>query len=313
MPDVDSGPAEAPWTMGAVRVAVIDVGSNTARLLVADVDDSVEPVREERVYLGLGAEILAHGGLPEHKVAEGAAVARRFARAARRLGAERLETVVTAPGRQAQDPSALVGALERATKTPVRVLSADEEGRLAYLGAVSRAPQPLPDVVAVCDVGGGSTEIAVGTPLLGPAWVRSADVGSLRLTRACLRSDPPSQRQVAEARASARAQLASLDPPRPALALAVGGSARAAAKVVGRTLAPEGLQHVAELGARRPAAHMARALGLDDARAETLVAGALILVEAASLLGVPFSLARAGLREGAALALAGRAAPAAAA
>jgi exopolyphosphatase/guanosine-5'-triphosphate,3'-diphosphate pyrophosphatase len=299
--------------MSPVRVAVIDVGSNTVRLLVADVDGSVEAVREERVYVGLGAEILALGDLPEYKVAEGAAAARSFARTARRLGAQRLETVVTAPGRQVHDASALVGALERATRKPVRVLSAEEEGRLAYVGAISRAPRPLPDVVAVCDVGGGSTEIAVGTPLLGPAWVRSADVGALRLTRACLPSDPPSPQEVAAAQASAHTQLAPLEPPRPTLALAVGGSARAAAKLVGRKLGADELRHAADLAARLPAAQSARLVGIDTARAETLVAGALILAEAALLLGVPFRLARAGLREGAALALAGRAASAAAA
>jgi exopolyphosphatase / guanosine-5'-triphosphate,3'-diphosphate pyrophosphatase len=299
--------------MTFVRVAVIDVGSNTARLLVADVGASVEAVRQDKVYVGLGAEILRHGTLPDHKIEEGAAAARRFARAARRLGADRLETVVTAPGRQAEDASALLAALERATKTPVRVLSAEEEGRLAYLGAVTHVAQPLPDVVAVCDVGGGSTEIAVGTPLLGPAWVRSADIGSLRLTRACLPSDPPPPAEVAAARASAREQLASLDPPRPALALAVGGSARAAAKLVGRRLGPDDLEQAAALAARLPAAKTAKTFGIDAARAETLVAGALILAEASSLLGVPFRLARAGLREGAALALAGRADAAAAA
>ena len=292
--------------MRSVRVAVIDVGSNTARLLVADVDASVAAVRADKVYLGLGAEIVRHGTLPEHKIGEGAAAARRFARAARRLGAERIETIVTAPGRQADDASGLIAALERATKSDVRVLSAEAEGRLAFLGAVALAPRELPDVVAVCDVGGGSTELAVGAPRLGPAWVRSAEIGSLRLTSACLPSDPPRPEEVAAARAAARRALAPLVPPRPELALAVGGSARAAAKLVGRRLGPNDLERASTLAAERSAAKTAKVFGLDTARAETLVAGALVLAEASRLLGVPFRLARGGIREGAALALAGR-------
>jgi exopolyphosphatase/guanosine-5'-triphosphate,3'-diphosphate pyrophosphatase len=300
------GPAGHPGTMSAMRVAVIDVGSNTARLLVADVNASVTTVGADKVYLGLGAEIVRHGTLPDHKVNEGAAAARRFARAARRLGAERVETIVTAPGRQADDASGLVIALERATKSPVRVLSAEEEGKLAFLGAVALAPRPLPDVVAVCDVGGGSTEVAVGTPRLGPAWVRSAEVGSLRVTSEWLPSDPPRRHEVAAARAAVRRALAPLVPPRPTAALAVGGSARAAAKLVGRTLGPSDLEHASTLAAHRPAAKTAKVFGLDTARAETLVAGTLVLAEASRLLGVPFRLARGGLREGAALTLAGR-------
>ena len=63
----------------------------------------------------------------------------------------------------------------------VRVLSADEEGRLAYQGAVAAAAS-LPETVAVCDVGGGSTELVVGTPTGGPTWWRSIDLGCVRLT-----------------------------------------------------------------------------------------------------------------------------------
>jgi exopolyphosphatase/pppGpp-phosphohydrolase len=82
-----------------VRAGIIDIGSNTARLLVADVDGGVQSVREEKAYLGLGADALRLGRLSEEKVAEARAVARRFTRIARRLEVDRLETIVTAPGR----------------------------------------------------------------------------------------------------------------------------------------------------------------------------------------------------------------------
>ena len=104
--------------------------------------------------------------------------------------------IVTAPGRQGAAAAELTAALAEATSLPVRVLTAESEGRLAYDGAVARMVGDLPEVVAVVDVGGGSTEVVVGTPLLGAAWIRSADVGSLRLTRAHLTDDPPSAAQI---------------------------------------------------------------------------------------------------------------------
>jgi exopolyphosphatase/guanosine-5'-triphosphate,3'-diphosphate pyrophosphatase len=284
-------------------VGVIDIGSNTARLLVADVDGAVEAVREEKAYLGLGADALRLGRLSDEKVAEAGAVARRFSRIARRLGAERLETIVTAPGRQAHAES-LVDALARGGRGPVRVLPADEEGRLAFRGAVARERGALPGTVAVCDVGGGSTEIAVGDPAGSAVWVRSADLGSLRLTRACLPSDPPEAAEVQRARTRVHDAFAGLTPPRPELALAVGGSARAAAKVVGRELGPDELEAVVAICRQRRRSRLARTFGVDAARAETLLAGALLLAEASRALGMRFRLARGGLREGAALALA---------
>ena len=295
-----------------MRAGVIDIGSNTARLLVADVDGGLQTVREEKAYLGLGADALRLGRLSEEKVAEARAVARRFTRIARRLGVDRLETIVTAPGRQANARD-LVDALAAATREPVRVLSAHDEGALAYRGAIAREREALPEVVAVCDVGGGSTEIAVGAPTLDALWVRSADVGSLRLTRACLPSDPPAPDEVRSARELVAEALSEIAPPRPGLALAVGGSARAAAKVVGRTLGPDDLETVVALCERRRSARIARSFNLDPARAQTLLAGALLLAEASRRLGMPFRLGRGGLREGAALALADTAAAEAAA
>ena len=299
--------AELRTRMGAMRVAVIDVGSNTARLLVADVAEGVEAVQEEKAFLGLAADLVRHGQIRRRKLRLAAEVTGRYARVAERLGIEALEVVVTAPGRQGTSARALVRQLERAGGAPVRVLSADEEGRLAFAGALSRAGE-LPGVVAVCDVGGGSTELAVGTQARGATWVRSADVGSLRLTRATLAGDPPTADEIAAASSEAREALADFAPPAADAAIAVGGSARAAAKLVGRTLGQDDLDVVVALAARRTSAKLARLFGLDAARAETLLAGALILGEVAGKLGLAFTVGRGGLREGAALSLAARAA-----
>ena len=212
--------------------------------------------------------------------------------------------IVTAPGRQGASAAALTAALGEATGLPARVLSADSEGRLAYDGAVARATGELPEVVAVVDVGGGSTEIAVGTPLLGAAWIRSADIGSLRLTRAHLHDDPPTAAQVAAATAAVATALAGMRPPTPDIALAVGGSARAIARIVGRRLGADDLQEAVKIVSRRRTAKVASTFGITPERAETLLAGALLLAGAGRALGTSFELGRGGLREGAALELA---------
>jgi len=287
-----------------MRVAVIDIGSNTARLLVAAKrGPDVRPIREERAYLGLGAEIVRHGAVPEHKLAEAAAISRRYAGVARKSGATRIEVLVTAPGRQGRDPERLVEALARAAGVSVRVLSAEEEGELAYRGATAGA-DPRSGTVAVCDIGGGSTEIAVGIPPAPPSWLRSLDLGALRLTAQTLPSDPPTSAELGEAQAAAERCLADVVPPMPQTAYAVGGSARALTKVAGkRTLGERELTQALELVSARRAAKIAKAYGLDEERARVLPAGAIILRAVALRLGVPLELGRGGLREGAAASL----------
>lgn len=287
-----------------MRVAIIDVGSNTARLLVATRGlQAVTPVHEERALLALGEEIERFGAVSELKLAETAERARSYARKARELGCGSVDVIVTAPGRQSENAAELLGALERATGVAPRVLSAEEEGRLAYEGAVSRA-RTLPNRVAVCDVGGGSTEIVVGTRTDGLEFCRSLDIGSLRLARRLLRGDPPGRKAIAAARRELGERLSELDAPPADGALATGGSARALRKVVGGRLLGERELAVAErLAAKRSSAELAREFGLDPMRARTLLAGTLILAETQRRLGIPLEVARGGLREGAALSL----------
>src|SRR5690348_13717362 len=147
-------------TMDAMRVAVVDVGANTLRLLVATSNDQgrIEPIREDRRQLGLGEELeRSEGVIGEEKLEAAAAVARAHVRRARKIGAARIVVLVTSPGRQAANAAELVSALRGATDCEVRVLDADEEGSLAWFGAVAAAGE-LPQTIAVCDVGGGSAQ-----------------------------------------------------------------------------------------------------------------------------------------------------------
>jgi exopolyphosphatase / guanosine-5'-triphosphate,3'-diphosphate pyrophosphatase len=294
-----------------VIVGVLDVGSNTARLLVAAVDDGrVEQLARDRHYLRLGDDVHASGRIGAEKLEEAGEVARRLARVARKAGAERLQTIVTAPGRQAANGDELVRLLAKRTKAAVLQLTGEDEGRLAWEGAVARMPDP-PRSVGVVDLGGGSFELAVGRPGRGPTWVESVDAGALRVTRELLGGDPPSRKRVAKARDWIAGLVSELDPPRTDAVLAVGGTARAVGRAVGRRYGAGELDELAGKLARKPAAKLTEPAGITLERSQTLLGGTLVLAELARLLDCELEVGRGGLREGAALALAGQAAAAA--
>jgi exopolyphosphatase/guanosine-5'-triphosphate,3'-diphosphate pyrophosphatase len=283
-----------------MRVAAIDVGSNTVRLLVATLEDgSVESVREERTAVGLAREIERTGRIPDEKIARAAEVARRYARDAAKLGAARIEVLVTAPARQGRNGSELVEAISAATRLPVRPLSAEEEGRLAFAGVVSTFPAP-PASIAVVDVGGGSTQLVFGTAA-GPVWFRTLDIGSLRLAQRHLVNDPPRSEELDALRASIEQAFEGHASPLPRCAVATGGTARALRRVVGRTLGAKQLAKAESVLSSAPSAELAERFGFTVWRGQTLLAGAFLLAEAQRRLGVPLVVARAGLREGAVL------------
>lgn len=278
-----------------MRIGVVDVGSNTIRLLLAQVDGrDLVPIEKERVRLSLGAEIEHTGVVSDVSIAVAAKAVGKLCGLARRGGAETLDVFVTAPGRQSANADELVDALTRASKHSVRVLSTEEEGRLAYAGAVATADVELPRQIAVCDVGGASTEIAVGDPSAEPGWVQSVDLGSVRLTARVDGSDA--------ARAEASRTFASVDPPPVQAALAVGGSARAARRLVGPWLGEAELAEALRIVAAKPEQAISRKYGVHRTRVKILPAGLVILAEVQQRLGVPLHVCDGGIREGAVLA-----------
>lgn len=289
-----------------MRAAVLDVGSNTVRLLVAErARRGLKTILADGLHLGLAGDIEQDGYISRPKLEEAGRLAWRYARAAREAGADRVEVVVTAPGRQSTNAEELMDVLADGAVAPVRVLSAEEEGSLAYVGAVGSLTSP-PKSVAVCDVGGGSTQLLAGTTD-GPAWMRPLDLGSLRLTARCLRSDPPTPAEVAAAREEVGYCFDALTPPLVHTVLATGGSARALRKINGRKFGAKELERTLEIAVSAPSAKVAKAYRLQPARARTLTAGTLILSEAQRRFGVPLQVVRGGVREGAILALLSRA------
>jgi exopolyphosphatase / guanosine-5'-triphosphate,3'-diphosphate pyrophosphatase len=284
---------------GGVRVGVIDVGSNTVRLLVANGGGTVE---QRRAIVGLGRAIEETGSIPEEKLAETADRVAEWVAVARRRRVERLDVLVTSPGRQAANGDELLERLAASARVPVRLLSSAEEGRLAFLGALARTRGSSDGVIAVCDVGGGSAQVVVGATATGPAWVRSVDLGSLRLTTRLLSDDPPSDRAVAEARAAAADAFAAVIPPVAQLGLAAGGTARALRRVA-EGLDGDGLEEAIGVLAGTKRSKISKRWDIPPARAATLLSGTILFAEAQRRLGIPLELAAGGVREGSVLAL----------
>jgi exopolyphosphatase/guanosine-5'-triphosphate,3'-diphosphate pyrophosphatase len=275
-----------------MRIGVIDVGSNTTRLLVADAAaDDLAPLEKAKVRLGLGEEIERYGAVSAVHLAAAAKAVRGMAAAARLARVVSLDVFLTAPGRQADNAEELVAALTRAAGVQARVLTKEEEGTLAYRGAILTAGVPLPSRIAVCDIGGASTEIAVGSPGSEPHWIESVDLGSVRLST-----------RGGDMRAEARDALAPIEPPAAEAALAVGGSARAARRLVGSVLGEAELAEAMRLVETSSLREIAACFGVDQARAEILPAGVILLAEVQRKLGVPLRVCTGGIREGAVLA-----------
>ena len=287
-----------------MRCACIDIGSNTTRLLVAEAPGGrLRPVLEQRAFTQIGQRFDAGGSIPRDKIAAVAEVVAAQRAAAAAAGAQRFRVVATAAIRAADNRDELVAALRDRAGVDVAVLSGDDEGRLAFAGATRTLERPPDGTVAVVDVGGLSTEIAIGTLAGGVSWLRSFAVGSALLADSC-RADPPSRADLAAMQAMAAAAFAVTVLPRADHAVAVGGSAASLPTLVGPVIDAAATERaLGKLGAA-PAAEVARRHGLAPERAELLPAGILVLHAAARRLGMPLQIGRGGLREGVILELA---------
>ncbi|MDQ3588470.1 MAG: hypothetical protein M3375_09010 [Actinomycetota bacterium] len=275
----------------------IDIGSNTTRLLVAT-GESLHPLVAQRAFTRILSSLGGDGRIPEEKIAETASVARAQARTAREMGAGTVVAVATAAVRDAVNCDELVEAVEDAADVELRVLEGAEEARLSFLGATRALPEPAQGTIAVVDVGGGSTEIAVGTPDGTVEWSRSVRVGSGLLADAHFRSDPPAAAEVDAARDHVSELFADLAPPGAATAVAVGGTATSLHRLVGGKLDERTLAEGVAVLSRSPIAEVARRFELDPERVRLLPAGIIVLGAASGCLGLPLGIAQGGLREG---------------
>ncbi|MET4225061.1 Ppx/GppA phosphatase family protein [Oerskovia enterophila] len=194
--------------MTSSRVAAIDCGTNSIRLLVADVDSTTGVLTEldrrmEVVRLGQGVD--RTGRLAPEALARTLDQAAEYAAVIEELGATRTRFVATSATRDAENRGEFVeGVLARLGVEP-EVVSGNEEAELSFRGATGVVAAHHEGPFVVVDLGGGSTELVLGTDAPEAAW--SMDVGCVRLTERHLRSDPPTAEEIAAARADVRAAL----------------------------------------------------------------------------------------------------------
>jgi exopolyphosphatase / guanosine-5'-triphosphate,3'-diphosphate pyrophosphatase len=285
----------------------IDIGTNTTRVLVAEARDGrLTEVLQRRAFTRLGRGLTPGGAIPADRIEETARVVAEQRALAEELGARAIRTVATAVIRRASNQAEFCAAMRARGGVDVHVLDGDEEARLAFLGATRTLGRPLPGRVGVVDVGGGSTEIAVGTVADGVDWCTSLPFGSGVLSERFLHSDPPTADELAAARAYAEAST--ITPPAVASAVAVGGSAASLRRLVGALLDRPTLERALGVLAGDTAAIVAARYHLEEQRVRLLPAGLLALGAAAAALDQPLQIGNGGLREGVLLELAGAAA-----
>ncbi len=279
--------------------ACIDIGSNTTRLLVAEAAGGhFKEILQQRTFTRIAKGRRRGDPIGEAKIAEVAEVVASQVRVAEELGARALRTVATAAIRQAANGDELADAIRSAAGVEVVVLSGEDEARLAFLGATKTLGEAPEGEVAVVDVGGGSSELALGTMANGVRWSESFRVGSGYLADAYVRCDPPSAAELNAVRAHVTGAFEGLELPTPRLAVAVGGSAASLRRLVGAVLEHETLERGIRVLASTPVEQIARRFELDPERVRLLPAGILILEAVSDCLGAPLQVGRGGLREG---------------
>jgi exopolyphosphatase/guanosine-5'-triphosphate,3'-diphosphate pyrophosphatase len=279
----------------APPIAVIDIGTNSTRLLIADVEDGrVRELERRSVVTRLGEGVDASGRLSDEAMERVFKVLEEYRALIDRHGAGRVVAVATSAVRDSDNGDEFRAELRERFDIEVRILSGDEEARLTFLGATAGRD---PDTTTlVIDIGGGSTEFVIGSPGAEPRFHVSTQTGSVRQSERHLQHDPPTPEELEELRREARGIIDDAVPRdlRAAveLGIAVAGTATqlasidleldppGAGNVDGHRLTRDACERILELVASKPLDERRRLRGLDPDRAPTIVAGAAILLEA---------------------------------
>ena len=280
-----------------MRVAVVDIGTNSTRLLIAESDAADGSVRElvrRSEVTRLGAGVDADGRLAEQACERVYARLDEYSEAIAEHKCERNLAVLTSAVRDAANGGEFAGVVRERYGLDARVLSGEEEAQLTFLGAMSgRAEDEQPTVVV--DIGGGSTEFVVGVRR-SAGFHTSLPVGVVRMSERHIHNDPPEPGELEEL---TRDVCGVLDEGLPAserqhvaLAIAVAGTATSAAsidqqldpydpeRVHGYALSLETVDELRERLAALDEASRRAVVGLNPDRAPTIVAGMIVLGEA---------------------------------
>jgi exopolyphosphatase / guanosine-5'-triphosphate,3'-diphosphate pyrophosphatase len=281
------------------RVAVIDVGSNSTRLLVADVNGGVEVLERQSRVTRLGRGVDLSGQLSDEAIEAACGAIADYVGICRELGAERTAAIATSAVRDASNGDAFVAELRERFALSARVLDGEEEARLTYRGAAAEQPPTVPTLVI--DIGGGSTEMIVGSGN-EIAFHASLQAGVVRHTERHIAGDPPTAVELealaGDVRGLIERALADRPEARVSAGIAVAGTPTSLSavelglepydpsRVHGHVLSLETIQHLLSRFASAPLAERAAIPGLHPDRAPTIIAGCVILVEAMRAFGL---------------------------
>jgi len=283
------------------RIAVIDLGTNSTRLLVAEVErGEVRPLERRSIVTRLGDGVDANGSLSDEAMERVYETLDDYRPLIARHAAERVEAVATSAVRDAANRDEFLRGLRDRFGVRARLLSGDDEARLTFLGATSRRAGSEPTLVV--DVGGGSTELVVGTPGRAPEFHVSTQAGSVRQSERHLHHDPPAGEELDELCRDVRDIIESAALPRVRArvtgGVAVAGTATSLAaidqqldpydpaKVDGYPLQLAACERMLARLSSIPLAERREVTGLHPDRAPTIVAGTAILVEAIRAFGL---------------------------
>jgi len=283
---------------GSHRVAVIDVGTNSARLLVADVAGSeVAPVARRSTVTRLGRGVDLSGRLSAEAIEDACRAIGDYIATIGELEVESVEAIATSAVRDSENGSAFVAELRERFALSARVLDGEEEARLTYLGASSERTPTEPTLVV--DIGGGSTELVVGT---GEeiAFHASLQAGVVRHTERHIASDPPTAIELEALAADVRglieasgggsveaeAGIAVAGTPTSLAAIEMALEPYDPNRVHGHVLLLPSIQRMLSQLASSPLSERIEIAGMHPERAPTIVAGVVILVETMRAFGL---------------------------
>ena len=282
-------------------VAVIDIGTNSARLLIAEVSGSqIVEVQRLSTVTRLGRGVDLTGQLAAEAIEAACDAIAGYVALCRETGVDTVKAIATSAVRDAANGSAFVAELRERFALSAQILGGEEEARLTYLGASSERPPTLPTLVI--DIGGGSTELIVGEGS-EIAFHTSLQAGVVRHSERYLPSDPPGTAELEALAADVRGLIRAVIgqqaiSPAPRAAIAVAGTPTSLAaiemsldpydpkRVHGHRLTFHSIQWMLSMLASTPLAERRQVAGLHPDRAPTIVAGVVILIEAMRAFGL---------------------------
>jgi exopolyphosphatase / guanosine-5'-triphosphate,3'-diphosphate pyrophosphatase len=283
-----------------MRVAVVDMGTNSTRLLVADVvDGRVSEVERRSTVTRLGRGVDTSRQLAAEAIEDVCRTVGEYIEVYESLGAERVTAIATSAVRDAANSGAFLAELRERFALDARILEGAEEAGLVYLGAFTG--RPAADTTLVVDIGGGSTELVVGSG--GEVgFYASLQAGTVRHTERHLRTDPPDPGQLDELASDVRslidAELTGEAIAAAAEGIAVAGTPTSLAaidqeldpydpdRVHGYRLPFESIQRMCSLLSSMTLEERLKVTGLHPGRAPTIVAGVVILIQVMRAFGL---------------------------